>query len=113
MLLTAKTYPNLVRIDRFLRDLQLNQIFRQTNFKMSHNNEINNDIKLKRSALKVYAYTYKSQHSFKRYREMKEQLVEKSEKKYLNKYLKKYSRGLLKKSFSGISRPNFKAINPF
>ena len=41
-LLTAKTFPNFVRIDQFLRDLYPKQIFRQTNFKLPHDNKINN-----------------------------------------------------------------------
>ena len=56
-------------------------MFRQTNFKMLHDNEIKNDILLKRSALKVYVYTYKSEHPFKRYPEIKDLLTENSEKK--------------------------------
>ena len=86
MLLTAKTYSNFVRIDQFLRDLQLNQIFRQTNFKMSHDNIIKNDILLKRSALKVYVYAYKSEHPFKKQPEIKDLLTQTSEKKNLEKY---------------------------
>ena len=45
-LFTAKTYPNFVRIDEFLGDIvQANiQIERQSNFKFSHGNEINNGI---------------------------------------------------------------------
>ena len=81
MLLAAKTDPNFVRIDQFLRDLQLNQIFRQTNFKRSHDNEIKNDNLLKRSALKIYVYPYKSEHPFKRYPEIKDLPTENSEKK--------------------------------
>ena len=44
MLLTTKTYPNFVRIDQFLSDLLPEQMFRQTNLKRSHDNEINNGI---------------------------------------------------------------------
>ena len=53
---------------------------------MSHDNEIKNDILLKRRALKVYVYTYKSKYPFKRYPEIKDLLTEKSEKKNLEKY---------------------------
>ena len=41
------------------------------------------------SALKVYVYPYKSEHLIKRYREMKDLLIQKSEKKFLEKYSKK------------------------
>ena len=40
MLLTAKIYPNFVRIVHFSNDLQPKQIFRQTNFVLSHSNEL-------------------------------------------------------------------------
>ena len=43
---------------------------------MSHDNKIKNDILLKRSALKIYVYTYKSEHPFKRYPEIKDLLTE-------------------------------------
>ena len=41
---TTKTYPNFVRFDQFLLDLQ--QIFRPTDrhFKFSHGKEINNGV---------------------------------------------------------------------
>ena len=39
----------------------------------------------KRSALKVYVYTYKLAHPFKRYREMKDLLIQKPEKTFLEK----------------------------
>ena len=47
---------------------------------MVHDNKTNNGIQLKRSALKKYAYPYKSEHSFKIYRGMKDLLKQKSEK---------------------------------
>ena len=43
LILTAKTDPKFLRTDQFLRDLQPKQIFIQTNFKLSHGNEINID----------------------------------------------------------------------
>ena len=42
-LLTAKTFPNFVGIDQFLRDLLRKQIYKQKDkFKLSHASEINN-----------------------------------------------------------------------
>ena len=89
MLFTAKTYPNFVRIDQFLRDLQPKQIFRQSNFKLSYDNKINNDIQLKRNALKVYVHAYKFEHSFNIYREIKVFLLQKSKKKISRKIFQK------------------------
>ena len=74
---------------------------------MSHDNEIKNDILLKRSALKVYVYAYKSEHPFKRYPEIKDLLTENSEKKNLKKYFKKNLDRFLRKSFQGLVK------NPF
>ena len=67
---------------------------------MSHDNEIKNDILLKRSTLKVYIYTYKSEHSFKRYPEIKDLFTENSEKKKIKKNIKKKSRSIFEKIVS-------------
>ena len=54
------------------------------------------------SALKVYEYTYKSEHLFKRYREMKDLLIQKYEKKNSKKIFKKILINFIKKSFRGL-----------
>ena len=84
---------------------------------MSHDNEIKNDILLKRSTLKVYVYAYKSEHPFKRYPEIKDLFTENSEKKKLKKIFKKtkstFEKNRLEvflKSFPSISVPNFEAV---
>ena len=77
-----------MEINKFLLDLQPQKIIqahRQSNFKKLHDNEIKNCIELKKSPLQ-HKKKYKSELLFKIYREVKEQFVQKFDKKSLKNY---------------------------
>ena len=90
MLLTAKTYPNFVRIDQFLKDIytQTNILTeRKTIFILTHDNKISSGTLMKRriSPQKIYKNLINRTKVIVKYTNS---LEKNSRQKYLRKYFK-------------------------
>ena len=65
--LHKKIYPSFLSLDLFLCDLWPNQLFRQTNLKVSDGNNINKGPPKKKTPFQRKKSTGKSEHLFKSY----------------------------------------------